>query len=132
MSILYIVFKWGLTVASYRGIISLFSLYVIFLLINPKIVLPFEAAVSHCYETFMLLYDLSYVTLCHLVLVLLLPYVTLCHLVLVLLLPYVTLCHLVLVLLLLASLITQFVCCRYTTKHLNDETTPKTVKNLLA
>jgi len=26
----------------------------------------------------------------------------------------------------------QYVCCRYTTKHLNDETTPKTVKNLLA
>ena len=26
-----------------------------------------------------------------------------------------------------------FVClCRYTTKHLNDETTPKSVKNLLA
>ena len=45
--------KYGLTIALYRGTISCFSLYVIVLLISPKIWFPFEAAIPHCSQTFM-------------------------------------------------------------------------------
>ena len=47
-------YKWGLTIALYRGTIKLFSLYVIFLRIIPRTWLPLDAAILHCSETFML------------------------------------------------------------------------------
>ena len=46
--------KWGLTIGLYRGTIKLFSLYVIFLRIIPRIWLPLDAAILQCSETFML------------------------------------------------------------------------------
>ena len=36
----------------YTEVSSVFSFYVMFLLINPIILLPFEAAIPHCSETF--------------------------------------------------------------------------------
>ena len=45
--------KWGLTIALYRGIINLFSLYVIFLRIIPRTWWPLNAAILHCSDTFM-------------------------------------------------------------------------------
>ena len=45
--------KFGLNIALYRGTISCISLYVIVLLISPRIWFPFEAAIPHCSETFM-------------------------------------------------------------------------------
>ena len=45
--------KCGLTIALYMGTIRCFSLYVIVLLISPRIWFPFEAAIPHCSETFM-------------------------------------------------------------------------------
>ena len=45
--------KWGLTIVFYSGIISSFSLYTIFRLINQRIWFPFAAAIPHCSDTFM-------------------------------------------------------------------------------
>ena len=45
--------EWGLTIVLYSGIISSFSLYTIFRLINPRIWFPFAAAIPHCSDTFM-------------------------------------------------------------------------------
>ena len=47
-------YKWGLTIALYRGIIKLFSLCVIFLRIISRTWLPLDAAILHCSDTFML------------------------------------------------------------------------------
>ena len=45
--------KWGLTIVLYSGIISSFSLYTIFRLINPNIWIIFTAAIPHSSDTFM-------------------------------------------------------------------------------
>ena len=45
--------KCGLTIALYNGMIKVLSIYVMFLLINPKIWFPFAAASPHCSETVM-------------------------------------------------------------------------------
>ena len=44
--------KWGLNIVLYSGIISSFSLYTIFRLINPRIWFPFAAAILYCSDTF--------------------------------------------------------------------------------
>ena len=45
--------KWGLTIVLYSGIISSFSMYTIFRLINPNIWIIFTAAIPHSSDTFM-------------------------------------------------------------------------------
>ena len=45
--------KWGLTIVLYSGIISYFSLYTIFCLINQRIWFAFAAAIPYCSDTFM-------------------------------------------------------------------------------